>query len=266
MRTGGRDPPRLCRERPAGAGAGSGARGHSALRLPRGAPAPQPPGRGEGRRSGAEASRALPSRLPDPAPPQHAAPGLRSRVGVGAEAASAAAAGPERRAFGSRGAAAGRPISAAMAPVPVAAGARRLRHSPPRPRSANPSARPAGRPRAGHRRPRLAAPASRLESPGQRPAPSRPRRPQDPPSIGPRGCQSAPKRRAGCRSACPDWWPLAVHANEAPPPFIGFSASPRQPTCLALALCGGHREGMVETDTPSQHLLPPEKLMPKQAS
>lgn len=86
------------------------------------------------------------------------------------------------------------------------------------------SALPAGCPRAGRRRPRLAAPANRPESPGQRPAPSRPCRPQDPTSIGPLSCQSAPKRRAGCSSASPDWSPRTVHANKTPPMSICTSA------------------------------------------
>ena len=154
--------------------------------------------------------------------PRRAAPGLASRVrGRGG---GAAAAGPRSREFGSLGLATTLPIPAAMEPVPVAAVVRLLCLSPPNPRAAGPSARPAGRPRAGRRHRRLAAPANRPESPGQRPAPSHLRRPQDPPPIGPRGCQSAPKRRAGCRSACPDWRPRAVHANKAPPPTICTSA------------------------------------------
>lgn len=165
---------------------------------------------------------ALASRLLGPRSPRQAAPGLGSRVrGRGG---GTAAAGPRRRGFGSPGTAAARPIPAAMAPIPVAAAARRFRLSLPHPHHRSPLSPPSRPP--AHRTPQPETGSARepAESPGQRPAPSRPCLPQDPPSIGPWSCQSAPKRRAGCRSACSDWWPRAVHANKAPPTSICTSA------------------------------------------
>lgn len=179
-RTSGRDRPRL----------DEGERGGGGERLrplPRSAPpgespGPEAPEARHGPRSAAGPPARSPRGFPGPVRPYTLLQLGRSARGRGRER-------PRRDREGGNsvlgGATTARPTPAAMAPVPVAAVARRLRPSLPSPRPTHPSARPAGRPRAGQRRLRLAAPASRPESPGQRPAPSRPRRPQDPPSIGP---------------------------------------------------------------------------------
>ncbi|CAI9168266.1 unnamed protein product [Rangifer tarandus platyrhynchus] len=205
----------LASRRESAEGAGSRSRGRPAPRLPEGKGAPAPLARrdAEDSRGGAWAPPARPLRGV-PAPP---APRRSSRRGGGRTAKEGTRLpGPGGHPASSpRGHGAGTCRRGGSPALSLC-----LSRAPPAPQPAQQAARAPDAAAGDWQRPR-----SGPSPPGQRPAQSRPRGPQDPPPIGPWGCQSAPKSRAGYRSSRTDWRPNAVHANKAPPPAICTSAS-----------------------------------------
>lgn len=247
----GRDRPRLPK----------GERGRGGEPLPRppgsappggeGSPGPARPAgrRGFPRGSLGASSAPAPRRL-GAARPAARFPGWGAAWGSGT-----AAAGPRRRERGSRGRAATPPHP----PRGHGAGTCRrggspvlslcLSRAPPAPQPAQQAASAPDAAAGDWQRPR-----SGQSPPGQRPAQSRPRGPQDPPPIGPRGCQSAPK---DARAVAP---PIPIGGRTpsmqirprprpfAPPPWCNLRLPHASPRVWPLPLCGRCREEREETE------------------